>query len=93
MFSRQRLSTSVAQFLLKLKEAIGGAMLFDKQKHHNSEMTSGQSDPITRCRVKETSCGTGDHVWREHEINRFFPLWGEMIAFNNDSPVFFLQQR
>lgn len=62
MFSCQRLNTSVAQFLQKLKEVRGGAMLFDKQKHHNSEMTSGQSDPITPCRVKETSCGTGDHV-------------------------------
>lgn len=74
MFSCQRLSTSVAQCLLKLKEARGGAMLCNKQKHHNSEMTSGQRDPITSWRVKETSCGTGDHVWREHEINRFFQL-------------------
>ncbi len=27
------------------------------KKHHNSEMTSGQSDLITPWRVKETSCG------------------------------------
>lgn len=84
MFSCQRLSTNVAQCLLKLKEARCGAMLCDKQKQHNSELTSSQSDPITSItwRVIETSCGTGDHVWRELEINCFFLLWGKMFAFN-----------
>lgn len=88
MFSCQRLSTSVAQCLLKLKEARGGAMLCDKQKHHNSGMTSGQSDPITPWRVKDTSCGTGDHVWRKHEINRFFLLWAKLtraLQFSSQS--------
>lgn len=91
MFSCQRLSASVAQRLLKLKEARGGAVLCDKQKHHNSEMTSGRSD--------HTMEGHGDQLWswrpcvEEHEINRFFPLWGEMFAFNKGSPVYYLKQR